>query len=385
MRVCLLSLLNLLLVSPVTAAERDGLDDVAMPALRDALRASPPLAQAWFRLKAGDAVGARREARALVRLTPRDPDVLHVAGIAAAADGRPLESERLLRRSLRRRPDGWVTLHLVNVLLDLGRDRPAERVLTTAPNDDPQIERARAYLLVARNDLEAARDLLAAAFRSSPSHELSFQLAELLDELADVAGAAEAAERAVTLAPENGRYRRRLLELLGELGAWERLAEAAAAPGADRAGASFARWQLGVAKAKLGQDGDAVTALAGVLEAPGAEPAALAGAAAWLLQLGAYADAEDAARGALSRQPEDPALHHLLAMLLSRQERESEALAHYRRAADGKDDAAWRFDLLVSLCGLQRTDEFGAALDRARRDFPDDPRWDGLQGRCVAP
>ena len=70
-------------------------------------------------------------------------------------------------------------------------------------------------------------------------------------------------------------------------------------------------------------------------------------------------------------------------MVLSRQGRESEALAHYRRAAEVRgDDATWRFDLLMSLCSLQRGAELEDALQRARRDFPEDPRFEALADRC---
>jgi Flp pilus assembly protein TadD len=81
----------------------------------------------------------------------------------------------------------------------------------------------------------------------------------------------------------------------------------------------------------------------------------------------------------------DPALHHLLAMTLSRQARESEGLAHYRMAAESaSDDATYRFDLLVSMCALDRAGELDEALLRARRDFPEDGRFDALADRCHA-
>jgi hypothetical protein len=81
----------------------------------------------------------------------------------------------------------------------------------------------------------------------------------------------------------------------------------------------------------------------------------------------------------------DPALHHLLAMTLSRQARESEGLAHYRMAAESvAEDATYRFDLLVSMCTLERAVELDEALVRARRDFPEDGRFDALADRCQA-
>ena len=88
-RRCFLLLLTLLLsvgTPPSGAlAASDGLDDVRMPRLQEALRSSDVLAEAWFRLRAGDTDGARRDLQRLAREHPRDPDVLHLYGIAAAA------------------------------------------------------------------------------------------------------------------------------------------------------------------------------------------------------------------------------------------------------------------------------------------------------------
>ena len=117
-----------------------------------------------------------------------------------------------------------------------------------------------------------------------------------------------------------------------------------------------------------------------------ADPLALAGSAGYLLQLAAYSEAEHSCRAAMGGSPNDPTLHHMLAMILSRQSRESEALAHYRRAVDQQpEDAAYRFDLLLSMCALERKEELQAAAERAIKDFPEDERFAGFEGRCKQP
>lgn len=383
MRHLCLPLMMLLLLG---ADPADGLEDVPMPALRDAMRDWDGLAQAWFRLKAGDAPGARAEAKRLLGQRPGDPDALHLLGIAAAADGRPVEGERALRRSLRRRPDGWVAVHLVNLLLEQGRDGPAEKVVSDVGGklpSDAQVRRARVYLLVARDQLDEARDGLLQLEEAWPTAEIAHQLAVLLSEMGDVAAALDAAARAVERAPEDGAMRRQHFELLASLGRWPELEAIASAAGAASVGGGLDSYWKGVALARQGKAEQATRALASVAAHGQPDAVALAGAAGWLLQLSAFTEAETAARRALVDAPERASLHHLLAMVLSRQGRESEGLAHYRRAADGApDDATYRFDLLVSLCDLERADELGDALTRAQRDFDDDPRFAALGDRC---
>ncbi len=370
------------------ASAADGLEDVPMPALRDAMRDWDGLAQAWFRLKAGDSAGARTEAKRLLRERPGDPDALHLLGIAATADGRPLEGERALRRSLRRRSDGWVGVQLVNLLLGQGRDVAAEKVVADLGGRlpaDPQVRRARVYLLVARNQLEDARDGLLQLEAAFPTAEIAHQLAALLAEMGDVGAALDAAGRAVERSPEDGALRRHHFELLASLGRWSELEAVASAAGAASVGGGLDSYWKGVALARQGKEEPAVRALASVAEHGQPDAVALAGAAGWLLQLSAFGEAEKAARRALLDSPERPALHHLLAMVLSRQGRESEGLAHYRRAADSApEDATYRFDLLVSLCDLDRADELEDSLARAQRDFDEDPRFGALGDRCGA-
>ena len=137
---------------PEAGKGRDGLEDIEMERLREALRGDEVLAQAWFRLGAGDAAGARSDIKRLLRDRPRDPNILHMLAIAASAERRGMEARRALRRSLRQRPDGWVALHLVNLLLNKGRVVAAQRVLGKLPDDledDPQVRRASAYVQVA--------------------------------------------------------------------------------------------------------------------------------------------------------------------------------------------------------------------------------------------
>jgi len=390
LRSALLLLVFALLAPSPAAAERrnDGLDDLQMEALRDALRASDELAQAWFRLRAGDAAGARDDARVLARSNRKDADAWHLFGIAAAADGRPMESEQALRRSLRLRPDGWVAMHLVTNLVDRGRLLGAERILKRfdgALGTDLHFARARAWVLVARGELAEARTLLQALEERTGDATLAWQLSALLVEEGDARGALAAIRRAVAAAPEHPVYRRELFERLAAAGDWSGLVEVTSERGADAVGGGLAPYYKGMGLLRLGRTDEAVEAFSAVAEHGRAEPIPLAGATGYLLQLGAYAQAERTARVALDGQSEDAPLHHLLAMSLTRLEREGEALAHYRRASElSAGNADYRFDLLVSLCSLGRAGELDAALTRARRDFPEDARFEALAGRCGA-
>jgi Flp pilus assembly protein TadD len=240
------------------------------------------------------------------------------------------------------------------------------------------------YVQIASGDLAAARASLEALEQVQPTAEVAHQLAVLLVEMGDAVGALEATRRAVTREPGDGQYRRELFERLTAAGAWEGLVEAGSEAGAGAAGGGLAAYYRGVGLARLGRKPDAIESLAQVVEHGSPDLVALVGSAGWLLQLGAYVEAERSARGALAGREEDPTLHHLLAMVLTRQGRESEGLAHYRRAAEVRsDDPGFRFDLLVSLCTLGRTEELDDALQRARRDFPDDPRFVELADRCI--
>lgn len=358
-----------------------------MDRLRETMRGWQGLAEAWFRLKAGDPDGARKDARRLLRERPRDPDALHLLGIAAAATSRPIQARCALTRSLRLGPDGWVGVQLVNLHLDAGRLTQAEKVVRDLERTlaaDVQVRRARAYVQIASGELEAARGSLEALEQVRPTAEVAHQLAVLLAEMGDAAGALEATRRAVEREPGDGAYRRELFERLAVAGEWEGLVTAGSEAGADAAGGGLAAYYRGVGLARLDRSDEAVSALAQVVEHGSPDLVALVGSAGWLLQLGAYTEAERSARTALAGREQDATLHHLLAMVLSRQGRESEGLAHYRRASEVRpDDAAFRFDLAVSLCTLGRHEELDDALQRARRDFPDDPRFVELAERCA--
>ncbi|MEE2827704.1 MAG: hypothetical protein VX498_00830 [Myxococcota bacterium] len=382
-------LLFLLPVAPAPAAEAvsDGLEDVRMPRLRDALRASQPMTQAWFRLRAGDAEGARRELQPAVRENPRDPDLQHLYGITAAAAGKHGLAVRALKKSLRFRSDGWVGLHLVNLHLSAGQLGPARKLVTRleeALPGDTQVRSARVYVLVAEGDLEAARDLLQALEVDAASASVSAQLAAVLDELGAEQDAVSAMRRAVEQAPEDALYRRRLFEVLMAAGRWGDLEEAGRAPGAERAGQGVEHYYRGVALIRLDRSRAAVEALALLLDHSNPDPLALAGSSALLFQLEAWTESERASRRALQSSPEDAGLHHLLAMSLTQQAREAEGLAHYRRASElSPKEANHRFDLLVSLCKLGRLEELEALLPRALRDFDEDPRFTALSAQCL--
>ena len=387
----LLLLLAALLLTPVFAHAEpsgDGLESVPMPRLREAMRSWDALAQGWFRLKAGDPQGARDDLAGLVRQRPQDPNARHLYGIALAAVDKPRPAEIQLRRSLKLRPDGWVGLHLVSLLLEQDREAPAQKVVSQLArrlSTDPQVKRAQAYLLVHRGDLEGARQVLEAIEEGEGDAGSAAELAEMLAVMSLPEEALEATRRAVAREPQHGGYRRALFRRLSEAGHWQELVAASSTPEASQVGGGLDDYYRGVALVRLGRDQEAAEALSRVVEAPRPDALALAGAAGHLLQLGSYDLAERAARVALGDRPDDGRLHHALAMALTRMDRESEALAHYRRAADLDDTAAYRFDLLMSLCALQLQEEFDQALADATRRFGDDERFARLaQEGCGA-
>lgn len=376
---------------PPAVAEplHDGLDAVPMDSLRSAMREWTPLAEAWFRLKAGDASGARLEVKRLVAERPKDADVWHLLGITSAADGKAMAAEQALRRSLRLRPDGWVAMHLASNLLDRGKTGAAERSLRKVEGilgDDVHYARAQAWVLLAQGEVAAARALLERLEKGDSEAALSWQLSALLAEEGDAAAALAAIKRAVAAAPEHPVYRRELFDRLVAAQDWSGLVGAASERGADAVGGGLSSYYKGMGLLRLGRSNDAIVAFSSVSEHGRAESTPLAGAAGYLLQLGAYPAAEKAARAALQSAEEDAPLHHLLAMALTRVDREGEALAHYRRAAElSEANATYRFDLLVSLCSLSRGDELEVALTRAQKDFPEDARLSTLAGRCGIP
>ena len=211
-------------------------------------------------------------------------------------------------------------------------------------------------------------------------------MALLHSELGEDRAALAAIRRAVDRDPERGVYRLDLFQRLEAVGDWSGLVAAASEAGAETVGGGRASYYKGIGLLKLARTGPAIEAFASVVQHGTPDPVALAGSAGHLLQLGAYPAAEVTARAAVNSRGDDAGLHHLLAMVLTRQTREQEALAYYRRAAElTPADATFRFDLLVSLCSLDRGSELESGVDRALRDFPEDERFPALSERCRAP
>ena len=358
-----------------------------MPALREAMRAWPELAQTWFRLRAGDAEGARLDAKALAAQRPLAPEAAHLHGIAAAAGGRHGEAVSAFKRSLKLKPDAWVATHLVHELAHRGKWKQALKIsgdlLKKLPSD-PQMIRTHAWALVAAGRIAEARPVLEGLEIRRADGDPAWQLAVVHFALGEKEAGIAAIKRAVERRPEEGAWRRELMARLYDAGRWEELLATSMANGAESVAGAQTTWFRGVALARLDRREEAVRSLSAVVEYGEADALSVAGAAAWLLQLHAEKEAEAAARHALIGQEGSPTLHHLLAMTLTRQQREDEALAHYRRASDlDLQEADYRYDLLVSLCTLARHEELQVEFDRVHRDFPETARFTELAARCL--
>ncbi len=280
-------------------------------------------------------------------------------------------------------------VQLVNLLLDRGRIGAARRLIVDAEKKGLRglrRGRAEAYVQIAEDDLEGARTTLEGLLRSHPDAGLHYQLSVVLRELGEGNAAREELWAAVKTSPMEGGYRRALFDLLVEAKDWAGLVEAGSAAGAGEAGPGVAAFFRGIGLMRQDRSEEAIVAFSEVAQHGSPDLLAAVGSAGYLLHLGAWQSAEKGARQALSIKTDDPAIHHLLALILSRLDRESEALAHYRRAAEeGKEVEAYRYDLVVSLCGLERTEELATILDRAAKDFPEDPRFEELGRRCLPP
>ena len=249
---------------------------------------------------------------------------------------------------------------------------------------DVQIRQARAFVLVAQGDLVAARARFQSLEADDASAAAAAQLAALHGELGEQDEAATALGRAVKRAPEDPVYRRRHFEALVRAGSWKKLLEAASSPGSEVAGGGLQLYYGGLAALRLGERDKGIESLSSLTALEGVEPVALAAAAALLFQTDAWVPSEAASRGLVELRPEEAGAHHLLAMTLSRQDRESEALAHYRRAADlDRKDENLQFDVLVSLCNLNRSDELESRMPRALREFREDLRFEQLAAQCL--
>jgi tetratricopeptide (TPR) repeat protein len=250
--------------------------------------------------------------------------------------------------------------------------------------NDVQVRQARAFLLVAPGELLSARDRFQSLEADEASAAAAAQLAALHGELGEDDEAVVALLRAVERAPESASYRRRYFEALVRAKDWSTLAASSAEPGGEILGGGLHLYYGGLAAFELNERDRGIGLLRSLVSLSEAESVALAAAAALLYRTDAWQESEAASRAFLDREPEEPGLHHLLAMSLSRQQRESEALAHYRRAAElRRKDADLQFALFVSLCDLELVDELEDRMPRALREFREDLRFEQLAGQCL--
>ncbi len=294
---------------------------------------SPSLLQkAVERHQAGDLEQAIRGYHRVLAERPRDPDALHMLGVALAQSGRPAEAVPLIRSALERYPErGMVHFNLGNALVALKRHDEALTAFQRAAEltaDRPEVHEA-----VCQTALEIGRH----------------------------ADALAGAERALGLRPNDSGM---LLNKASALNALERCAEALeCCEHAERLTPDY--WGIhvrrGIALGKLGR----------------------------------FAEAEAALTRAVQLNPASPFLHYDLGNFHAMRRRHELAIASFARALELKPDyidARWN----IALLELQRgrfaegwplyEERFAMDARKGHRMRFEQPRWTGresLQGKRI--
>ncbi|MGE0746713.1 MAG: tetratricopeptide repeat protein [Rhodospirillales bacterium] len=227
------------------------------------------LARGLAHHQAGLIAEAEADYRAVLAVSPEQPDALHLCGVVAYQRGQREAAIGLYRRALAAQPVHPAALNnLAAALNDAGR--PAE-----------------------------ARDAAERALIQSPGFvEALNTLGNALLSLGDAAAAADAYRRAIALRPDF----------------------------------ADAHGNLGNACRALGRHEDAVAAYGAALARRAAYPQALAGLADALCALGRLADAAEAYRRLVALAPGSAAAHNDLGAVLQDLGRHDEAVDSFRRA-----------------------------------------------------
>ena len=336
--------------------------------------------------RAGQIADAVQLYDAILAVSPRDGEALHLAGVAAGAQGDPVHAVRLIRQALavRETADTWCNLGLS--LGQLGRHAEAidgyHRALAVAPDHVAALNNLGVSLDALRRFPEAV-DAYQRAIDAAPGYAAALgNMGNTLLAMGRPDEARDAYERA--LVHEPGRPRAMLGKALRALG---RGAEATAAfrhdaerrpddPQAlnglaaalsDQAGAPAD--DAAAAAQRLDRWGEAVTTCHRVLALRPDDPEALRTLGVALAALDRLEESEAALRQALALLPAEASGYHNLAVTLQAQHRPVEALAvldlaaaldpgnaqiHHQRAtillrlgrfAEGWEAYEWRFQI----------------------------------------
>jgi tetratricopeptide (TPR) repeat protein len=368
-----------------------------MPALRAKTGPMPTpraqLEEAARRLRAGDGAGAEACLAPLLAAAPREPDALHLLGLAAHRAGRHAEACAALASAVAARPAAALyRANLARALAAAGRLPEAEAALRAAIAAAPaeaDLHYDLGLLLLRSGRAAEAASRLAAAAALAPA-DAPFQAEALTNLGAARAALGETAEAetcyrcALALAPSLAAACANLGALLCRLGRWAEAEQSLRRALEARPDFPAALDSLGTALAALGRPAEAEAAYRRALALAPDYADAHSNLGTLLDTAGRFAEAESSHRRALALNPSHAEAHLNLGNVLVALGRLPEAEASYRaalRLRPGEPEA--EYNLGVALLSAGRLREGWAGYERrwdrrgaARREFPV-PLWTG--------
>ena len=320
-----------------------------------------------------DLASALPHLRSIAEATPKNPEVwralARALGTLGDADGAVEAWRRLLKLD-----DTDIEVHAA--LAELVGDRkmaslPHLRVLAERGPDLVSARRRLALMLEKAGDAAGAREAFERLIEVAPEDPLPHErLAEILGSAGDASGALVHLRWLAEAAPDRDKSWRRLAGALKSLGdpagegeAWRRVLTLLPADGQ-------AHDRLAALLEAQGRPADAAVHLRAAAEADPSKTKAWKRYARALEELGQGADAFQIWRRVLELDPSDHHAHDRLAELLSGQGLKARALEHLRALAEqGGDRAAWR-RLARALTELDHAAEATAAWRRVLEIAP---------------
>jgi tetratricopeptide (TPR) repeat protein len=300
--------------------------------------------------RAGRLGEARKFYEEALRLQPRDPDALHLAGLVHLQTGEAERAVGLIQRAIEELPDNpGFHANLGQAYLALGRAAEARAAFLRAAALDPanpQFAVAAASALALQGEAARAEEALRAAVQAHPAYALGwFDLGHAVREQGRLEEAVELYRRAAELAPSFPDAPLALASALHRLGRFEEAERAyrrhlALAPDSVPGAASLASLLI-----DCGRCEEAVALCRRALaRAPSVELHCMLGSA--LLFLGRVGAALAPLRAALAQQPENVRARWGCGLALLETGAVEEALGELRRALElDPDSPALRYGM----------------------------------------